>query len=169
MGGNQERVSDKEGLEMTPYEDHAALGHKTVRHSPDGFVVIEECPECGARFLLTPLDKYPRSLYNTTGPVLSDSKIKQTVNKLLGESIDGDGGGYIEFTMMVDLDTPDGESECEAWVEASVTRNHGEISVRITELYNMETGEPILKQHLGIGQLAHIREKAAEEARSYAY
>lgn len=36
---------------MTPYQAHQATGHATVRTSPNGVDVIEECPSCGVRFL----------------------------------------------------------------------------------------------------------------------
>lgn len=47
---------------MTPYEKHKQAGHRPMwRHSPDAFVIIEEC-ECGARFLHNPAIGYPVSL-----------------------------------------------------------------------------------------------------------
>ena len=49
-------------VEETPYERHAQRGHKMTRHSPNGIDIVEECPECGARFLIKPNDKYPISL-----------------------------------------------------------------------------------------------------------
>ena len=47
---------------MTPYEKHKTLDHETTWHSPDGFCKVEECTDCGARFLHSPIEKYPRSL-----------------------------------------------------------------------------------------------------------
>ena len=43
----------------TPYEKHKKLGHKMGRYSPNGITIIEECEDCGARFLHNPCDKYP--------------------------------------------------------------------------------------------------------------
>ena len=47
---------------MTPYKQHEALGHKTTTHSPNSVDIIEECPECGARFLHSPCTGYPITL-----------------------------------------------------------------------------------------------------------
>lgn len=46
----------------TPYEEHKRLEHKMSRYSPDGFVIIEECDECGLRWLHNPLVGYPVTL-----------------------------------------------------------------------------------------------------------
>jgi hypothetical protein len=43
----------------TPYEKHSKLGHKTVRHSPNGIDIIEECTTCGMRWLHNPSVGYP--------------------------------------------------------------------------------------------------------------
>lgn len=47
----------------TPYQNHAALNHRTTEYSPDGINRIEECAECGARFMHSINDKCPRTLY----------------------------------------------------------------------------------------------------------
>lgn len=39
---------------ITPYARHDALGHTLTRYSPDGISIIEECSQCGARFLFQP-------------------------------------------------------------------------------------------------------------------
>jgi hypothetical protein len=44
---------------MTPYDQHAALGHDVSRYSPNGVDIIEECSTCGARFLHNPCIGYP--------------------------------------------------------------------------------------------------------------
>ncbi len=36
---------------MTPYQRHAAFGHKTTWHSPNGVDKVEECADCGQRWL----------------------------------------------------------------------------------------------------------------------
>jgi hypothetical protein len=46
----------------TPYEEHAELNHHMTRYSPNGIDIIEECSECGARFLHNPSIGYPISL-----------------------------------------------------------------------------------------------------------
>ena len=44
----------------TPYENHVELEHGPMtRHSPNGIDIIEECDECGARFMHTPSLDYP--------------------------------------------------------------------------------------------------------------
>lgn len=47
---------------MTPYQTHATLGHLMSRHSPDGFDIIEECDECGQRWLHNPTYDMPITL-----------------------------------------------------------------------------------------------------------
>ena len=49
----------RDGEPLTPYQLHAALGHSTTSFSPDGVVCIEECSECGMRFLHSPAFKCP--------------------------------------------------------------------------------------------------------------
>jgi len=44
---------------MTPYQQHAAYGHVTCRFSPNGVQIIEECSQCGMRFLHDPCFGYP--------------------------------------------------------------------------------------------------------------
>jgi len=50
----------------TPYEKHQDLaGHPTTRHSPDGFLVVEECSTCGQRWILPNFvdgNQYPISI-----------------------------------------------------------------------------------------------------------
>lgn len=48
---------------MTPYNNHRKLGHKTTDYSPDGFIKIEECAECKAKFIHSPLYAYPLTMY----------------------------------------------------------------------------------------------------------
>lgn len=48
----------------TPYQWHQETGHKTTTYSPDGIVKVEECPECGARFLHDPAFDYPITMGN---------------------------------------------------------------------------------------------------------
>lgn len=43
----------------TPYEKHKETGHHTTRYSPNGIDIIEECEECGMRWLHHPGDKWP--------------------------------------------------------------------------------------------------------------
>ena len=48
---------------MTPYEQHEKQGHGPMtRSSPDGFQIIEECEDCGGRWLHDPLIGYPVTL-----------------------------------------------------------------------------------------------------------
>lgn len=47
---------------MTPYQQHQKLGHATTWHSPDGVDKIEECNECGARYMHAAGDPWPISL-----------------------------------------------------------------------------------------------------------
>ena len=47
---------------MTPYQIHETLNHHTTRHSPDGVQIIEECSECGQRWLHDPVLGYPVTL-----------------------------------------------------------------------------------------------------------
>ena len=54
---------------MTPYQQHQATGHATVRSSPNGVDVIEECTTCGARFLHAPVGP-PLSLSPMSHPEL---------------------------------------------------------------------------------------------------
>lgn len=51
--------SHRERFPDTPYNRHAALGHKMGRYSPNGVDIIEECDECKARFLHNPAIGYP--------------------------------------------------------------------------------------------------------------
>lgn len=44
---------------MTPYQRHAQEGHIMTRYSPNGVQIIEECPNCGQRFLHDPCIGYP--------------------------------------------------------------------------------------------------------------
>ncbi len=44
---------------MTPYKLHAELGHTMTRFSPNGIETIEECEDCGARWLHNPAIGYP--------------------------------------------------------------------------------------------------------------
>lgn len=43
----------------TPYERHAELDHHMTRHSPNGVDIIEECSDCGMRWLHNPAIGYP--------------------------------------------------------------------------------------------------------------
>ena len=47
---------------MTPYDQHEQQGHRTTRYSPNGVDIIEECDDCGARWLHNPCIGYPVSL-----------------------------------------------------------------------------------------------------------
>lgn len=47
---------------MTPYERHAEFGHKTTWHSPDGINKVEECADCGQRWIHKWEEKYPLTL-----------------------------------------------------------------------------------------------------------
>ncbi len=44
---------------MTPYQKHKNLNHKTTYFSPNGVDQIEECLDCGMRFLHNPCIGYP--------------------------------------------------------------------------------------------------------------
>ena len=47
---------------MTPYELHESMGHRMTRYSPNGVDIIEECQDCGLRFLHNPSIGYPVTL-----------------------------------------------------------------------------------------------------------
>jgi len=51
---------------LTPYQRHEGLGHHMARHSPNGVDIIEECSDCGARFLHNPCFDFPISLSYVT-------------------------------------------------------------------------------------------------------
>ena len=36
---------------MTPYQQHHTVNHHSTFYSPNGIDVIEECADCGARWL----------------------------------------------------------------------------------------------------------------------
>lgn len=44
---------------MTPYEIHKTLNHRMSRLSPNSIDIIEECQECGQRWLHNPSIGYP--------------------------------------------------------------------------------------------------------------
>lgn len=44
---------------MTPYQIHQTLNHHVSRHSPNAVDIIEECQECGQRWLHNPSIGYP--------------------------------------------------------------------------------------------------------------
>lgn len=50
---------------MTPFEQHATLGHDMTRSSPDGVDMIDECDTCGMRWLHKPAIAYPITLRPT--------------------------------------------------------------------------------------------------------
>lgn len=47
---------------MTPYERHQQRNHQMTRYSPNGVDIIEECTNCGARWLHNPAIGYPVTL-----------------------------------------------------------------------------------------------------------
>lgn len=48
---------------MTPYEVHSTLNHHMSRNSPNGVDLIEECDDCGQRWLVDgPSVTYPITL-----------------------------------------------------------------------------------------------------------
>ena len=47
---------------QTPYQVHATLNHSMSRYSPDSVQVIEECGDCGQRWLHDPVIGYPVTL-----------------------------------------------------------------------------------------------------------
>lgn len=49
----------------TPYKNHATLNHHLSRYSPNGVDIIEECDDCGQRWLHNPSIGYPVTLYPT--------------------------------------------------------------------------------------------------------
>jgi hypothetical protein len=66
------------GKELTPYEKHKLLGHKTTWYSPDSYQKIEECSECPMRFLHDPGIGYPTMLspLKQTKGVYKTAKVK---------------------------------------------------------------------------------------------
>jgi len=46
----------------TPYQQHEVLNHKMTRYSPNSVDIIEECSDCGMRFLHNPCIGYPVTL-----------------------------------------------------------------------------------------------------------
>lgn len=54
---------EQEPDNLTPYQRHEQLGHEMTRYSPNGVDIIEECTECGARWLHNPCIGYPVTLY----------------------------------------------------------------------------------------------------------
>ena len=49
-------------MSTTPYHLHARMRHRMTRYSPNGVDIIEECADCGARFLHNPCIDYPVTL-----------------------------------------------------------------------------------------------------------
>jgi ribosomal protein L32 len=47
---------------MTPYKLHAEQKHRVTLYSPNGIDRVEECQDCGARFLHNPAIGYPLRL-----------------------------------------------------------------------------------------------------------
>lgn len=70
---------------MTPYEAHKALSHATSRYSPNGIDTIEECIECGRRWLFHPTDEYSIELPpHHPNPVLVEKQRIATEEEALG-------------------------------------------------------------------------------------
>ena len=58
---------------LTPYGIHDTLGHHMTTWSPNGIDIIEECTDCGARWLHSPAIGYPVTLR-----CLPDSQLETT-------------------------------------------------------------------------------------------
>lgn len=51
---------------MTDYQRCEKQGHKRARHSPDGFSIIEECPQCCMAFHLHPAIAFPVRMHGSS-------------------------------------------------------------------------------------------------------
>lgn len=71
---------------MTPYRLHDALNHHMTRYSPNSVDIIEECTDCGARFLHNPDSEYPITLDSM--PMAERTELQSTIDGLEDELTD---------------------------------------------------------------------------------
>jgi len=59
---------------MTPYQKHNLLNHQTSRYSPNGIDTLEECEDCGMRFLHSVAFGYPITLDRNYKKLIDDQR-----------------------------------------------------------------------------------------------